>query len=105
MPFTGESIRGLTPAEIIAHTTLKTTINSGNLSAAIGRFVVLGSEFVERGAREITEGYISRVARHLEGAMSDVVPSYAIVMWFVKEVRWLLVVVPLFILINAKYFP
>ena len=54
----------------LAHTTLKTTINSGNISAAIGRFVALGSEFVERGAREITERYISSVAPHLEGAMS-----------------------------------
>ena len=86
MPFTGESIRGTTPDEIAAHIALKLAINSGNLSAAVGRFIALGDEFTHRGIKEITEEHIRNVAPHLQGAMSDVVPSYAILLWFVKEV-------------------
>ncbi|KAJ7349538.1 hypothetical protein OS493_038701 [Desmophyllum pertusum] len=83
-PFSVKPLKAILP---IAKTALKQ--NYGAMLLALGCVAMdscaLGSEFVEWGAREITEGYISRVARHLEGAMSDVVPSYAIVMWFVKE--------------------
>ena len=87
VPFSGESIRGVTVEEITAHMALKSWINLGNLSAAVGRFIGLGKTFLERGVKEITEVFISAVAPLLEGAMSDVVLSYAIVLWFAREVR------------------
>lgn len=73
--------------EITAHMALKSCINSGNLSAAVGPFIALGKTFLDRGVKEITEVFISGIAPLLEGAMSDVVPSYAIVLWFAREVR------------------
>lgn len=73
--------------EITAHMALKSCINSGNLSAAVGPFIALGKTFLDRGVKEITEVFISGVAPLLEGAMSDVIPSYAIVLWFAREVR------------------
>ena len=73
--------------EITAHMALKSCINSGNLSAAVGPFIALGKTFLDRGVKEITEVFISGVAPLLEGAMSDVVASYAIVLWFAREVR------------------
>ena len=73
--------------EITAHMALKSCINSGNLSAAVGPFIALGKTFLERGVKEITEVFISAAAPLLEGAMSDIVPSYAIVLWFARGVR------------------
>ena len=87
VPFSGESIRGVAVEEITAHMALKSCINSGNLSAAVGRFIALGKTFLERGVEEIMEVFISAVAPLLQEAMSDVVPSYTIVLWFAREVR------------------
>lgn len=87
VPFSEESIRGVTVKEITAHMALKSCINSGNLSAAVGLFIALRKTFLERGVKEITEVFISAVAPLLERAMSDVVPSYAIVLWFAREVQ------------------
>lgn len=87
VPFSGESIRGVTVNEITAHMALKSCINTGNLSAAVGLFIALRKTFLERGVKEITEVFIGAVAPLLERAMSDVVPSYAIVLWFAREVR------------------
>lgn len=41
VPFSGESIRGVTVNEITAHMALKSCINTGNLSAAVGLFIAL----------------------------------------------------------------
>ena len=62
--------------EITAHMAPKSCINSKNLSAAVGPFIALGKTFLERGVKEITEVFISAAAPLLEGAMSDVIPSY-----------------------------
>lgn len=36
--------------------------------------------------QQITDDYIATVAPLLEGAMSDVIPLYAIMCWFASEV-------------------
>ena len=100
MPFTGNSIRGILPDEITAQIALKKAIHSGSLSAAIGKFIALGNEFVKRGAQEVTEVLI--IASYLKGAMSDVIPSFAIVMWFVKEVCWPIYIYNIYILFTCS---
>lgn len=82
---TGESIRGLTPEEIRAHMEYKRKLNSGELSASIGSLIALGTHFTTTGVKEVTDAYIATVAPILTGTMSDVVLSYAIVLWFAKQ--------------------
>jgi len=64
----------------------KRKLNSGELSASIGPLIALGTRFATTGVTEITDEYIATVAPILMGTMSDVVPSYAIVLWFAKQV-------------------
>ena len=92
--FTGDSIRGIAHEEISVHVTFKRVLLSGGLSSAIRTFIAIGNEFVTRGPPEVTEQYIKCVALLLNGAMSDVIPNYAILMWFVDEVHRQLLVVP-----------
>ena len=86
IPFTGESIRGLTPDEIRAHMEFNRTLNTGELLAFIGAFIAMGTCFTTSGVKEVTGKYIATVALILAGTISDVVPSYAIVLWFARQV-------------------
>ena len=65
----------------------KRRLNTGELSASIGALIALGTHFTTTGVKEVTDEYIATVAPTLAGSMSDVVPSYAIVLWFAKQVR------------------
>lgn len=64
----------------------KRKINSRELSACIGSLIALGTRFTTTGVKKVTDEYIATVAPILTGTMSDVVPSYAIVLWFAKQV-------------------
>lgn len=66
----------------------KRSLKSGNHSAAMGKLISLGSLFSTKGLNDITDEFINTVAPCLEGTMSDVVPSYAIVLWFANKVRY-----------------
>ena len=87
VPFTRESIRGLTPEEICAHMEFKRWLNSGDLSAATGPLIALGSHFSTSGVKVVADEFIAFVAPLFEQAMSDVVPCDAIVLWFARQVR------------------
>ena len=67
----------------------KRKLNSGELSASISSLIALGTRFATTGVKEVTDEYIATVAPILTGTMSDVVPNYAIVLWFAKQVRQL----------------
>ena len=54
----------------------------------MGKLISLGSLFSTKGLNDIKDEFINTVAPCLEGTMSDVVPSYAIVLWFANKVRY-----------------
>ena len=54
----------------------------------MGKLISLGSLFTTRGVNVITDEFINTVAPCLDGTMSDVVPSYAIVVWFANQMRY-----------------
>ena len=62
-------------------------LDTGGLSESIRALIALGTHFTATGVKEVTDEYIATVAPILAGSMSDVVPSYAIVLWFAKLVR------------------
>ena len=64
----------------------KRKLNSGELSAFIGSLISLGTRFTTTGVKEVTDEYIANVAPILMGIMTNLVHSYAIVLWFAKQV-------------------
>lgn len=80
VPFIGDSIRGVTPAEINCHISFKKELNSGDLSAAM--IISLREHFSTHDMASITDEHVPFVAQHLEGAIPDVILSYAIALWF-----------------------
>ena len=61
-------------------------VYSRELSASIRCLIVLRTRFATTGVTEVTDEYIATPVPILMGTMSDVVPSYAIVLWFAKQV-------------------
>ena len=53
----------------------------------MGKLISLGSLFSTKGLN-ITDEFINTVAPCLDGTISDVVPSYAIVLWLANKVRY-----------------
>ena len=86
VPFSGMSIRGTTADVIQAHIRFKNSLESGELSSAIGMVVRLGKCFASSGITEITATYLPWVTKHLHGTIPDVLMSYAIALWFCMAV-------------------
>jgi hypothetical protein len=55
VPFTGDSIRGVTPTEINNHIAFKTDLNSSDLSIAIGMIISLKDHIFTPGMASITD--------------------------------------------------
>lgn len=86
IPFYGESIRGISQDEIRSHILFKSKIQTGELSAAVGLFVSMGQLLSTTGKEEIPTIYLPWISRHMEGAIPDVMLSYAIAFWFTNKV-------------------
>ena len=89
VPFTGESIRGVTPTEISRHIEFKKMLHSGNLSAAVGKMISLRTKFESKdGQSVITNTVVPFVAKHVEGALPDIILTYSNALWFTYEVSY-----------------
>ena len=87
MPFTGESLRGVTAERISAHKKFKRVVHSNSLSQTVGPLLNLGKGFSQYGEEDITEVYMPYLLDKMDGVVEDVILAYAIVLWFSVQVR------------------
>ena len=88
IPFLGDSIAGATPEALRAHVKVKKSINSSQLSRAVGTFIATGRKFRHGGWNEIVDDILPAVQACFQGkVLSDCALPYATLLWFTKEVH------------------